>query len=448
MLEELNRDEAPAGAPNDLQSFWQPFTPNRQFKQHPRLVVSAKGLYYRSHDGRDILDSSAGLWCANLGHCHPKVVEAVQQGIATLDFAPTFQFGHNKVFELASRVAHEMPTDLNRVFFCNSGSEAVDTALKIALAYHRVRGDAGRYRLIGRERAYHGVGFGGISVGGMVANRRTFGPLLNGVDHLRHTLDLEHNAFSRGQPEWGAHLADDLERLCALHDPSTIAAVIVEPVAGSVGVYPPPKGYLERLRQICDRHGILLIFDEVITAWGRLGYASAAERLGITPDLITMAKGLTSAHVPMGAVVARDFIYDAFMKGPEHVIELFHGYTYSGHPIAAVAGLATLEAYKEEGVFEQVRENERYFEDALHSCRDLPHVIDVRNLGLMGAIELEPLPGQPGKRGFDLMIECYERGLMTRMAMDTFEFSPPLVIDRAHIDRIFDTIQAVLRDRA
>jgi beta-alanine--pyruvate transaminase len=448
MLEELNRDEAPAGAPNDLQSFWQPFTPNRQFKQHPRLVVSAKGLYYRSHDGRDILDSSAGLWCANLGHCHPKVVEAVQQGIATLDFAPTFQFGHNKVFELASRVAHEMPADLNRVFFCNSGSEAVDTALKIALAYHRSRGEAGRYRLIGRERAYHGVGFGGISVGGMVANRRTFGPMLNGVDHIRHTLDLEHNAFSRGQPELGAHLADDLERLCALHDPSTIAAVIVEPVAGSVGVYPPPKGYLERLRQICDKHGILLIFDEVITAWGRLGYASAAERLGITPDLITMAKGLTSAHVPMGAVVARDFIYDAFMRGPEHVIELFHGYTYSGHPIAAVAGLATLEAYKEEGVFERVRENERYFEDALHSCRDLPHVIDVRNLGLMGAIELEPLPGQPGKRGFELMIECYERGLMTRMAMDTFEFSPPLVIDRAHIDRIFDTIQAVLRERA
>jgi beta-alanine--pyruvate transaminase len=448
MLEELNRDEAPAGAPNDLQSFWQPFTPNRQFKQHPRLVVSAKGLYYRSHDGRDILDSSAGLWCANLGHCHPKVVEAVQQGIATLDFAPTFQFGHNKVFELASRVAHEMPADLNRVFFCNSGSEAVDTALKIALAYHRSRGEAGRYRLIGRERAYHGVGFGGISVGGMVANRRTFGPMLNGVDHIRHTLDLEHNAFSRGQPELGAHLADDLERLCALHDPSTIAAVIVEPVAGSVGVYPPPKGYLERLRQICDKHGILLIFDEVITAWGRLGYASAAERLGITPDLITMAKGLTSAHVPMGAVVARDFIYEAFMKGPEHVIELFHGYTYSGHPIAAVAGLATLEAYKEEGVFERVRENERYFEDALHSCRDLPHVIDVRNLGLMGAIELEPLPGQPGKRGFELMIECYERGLMTRMAMDTFEFSPPLVIDRAHIDRIFDTIQAVLRERA
>ena len=434
------------GAPNDLQSFWQPFTPNRQFKQHPRLVVSAKGLYYRSHDGRDILDSSAGLWCANLGHCHPKVVEAVQQGIATLDFAPTFQFGHNKVFELASQVAHAMPADLNRVFFCNSGSEAVDTALKIALAYHRTRGDAGRYRLIGRERAYHGVGFGGISVGGMVANRRTFGPMLNGVDHIRHTLDLEHNAFARGQPEWGAHLADDLERLCALHDPSTIAAVIVEPVAGSVGVYPPPVGYLERLRQICDKHGILLIFDEVITAWGRLGYASAAERFGITPDLITMAKGLTSAHVPMGAVVGPRLHLRGLHEGAGARHRAVPRLYLLRPPDRRGRGLATLEAYKEEGVFEQVRENERYFEDALHSCRDLPHVVDVRNLGLMGAIELEPLPGQPGKRGFELMIECYERGLMTRMALDTFEFSPPLVIDRAHIDRIFDTVQAVLRE--
>ena len=365
MLEELDRDEAPVGAPNDLQSFWQPFTPNRQFKAHPRLVVSAKGMHYRSHDGRDILDSSAGLWCANLGHCHPKVVEAVQHGIARLDFAPTFQFGHNKVFELASRVAHEMPGDLNRVFFTNSGSEAVDTALKIAIAYHRARGEGQRYRLIGRERAYHGVGFGGISVGGMVANRRTFGPMLPGVDHLRHTLDLERNAFARGQPQHGKELADDLERLCALHDPSTIAAVIVEPVAGSIGVYPPPVGYLERLREISEKHGILLIFDEVITAWGRLGYASAAERFGILPDMITMAKGLTSAHVPMGAVVCRDGIYEAFMKGPEHVIELFHGYTYSGHPLAAVAGLATLEAYREDGIFERVRELEPYFEELI-----------------------------------------------------------------------------------
>ena len=443
MLEELDEVVA-TGAPNDLESLWLPFTPNRQFKQHPRIVVAAKGMHYRSHDGRKILDGSAGLWCANLGHSHPKVVEAVQRAIATLDFAPTFQFGHTPVFELASRVAHAMPADLNRVFFVNSGSEACDTALKIALAYHRARGEGQRIRLIGRERAYHGVGFGGMSVGGMVANRRTFGPMLPGVDHIRHTLDLERNAFSRGQPQHGKELADDLERLCALHDPSTIAAVIVEPVAGSVRVYPPPVGYLERLREICDKHGILLIFDEVITAWGRLGHASAAERLGIVPDMITMAKGLTSAHVPMGAVVARDFIYDAFMKGPEHVIELFHGYTYSGHPVAAAAGLASLEAYKEEGIFERVRAIEGYFEDALHSCRDLPHVIDVRNMGLMGAIELEPIPGQPGKRGFEAMVACYEAGLMARIAGDTFEFSPPLICERSHIDQIFEILSTTL----
>jgi len=446
MLEE--QKDVFTGAPNDLQSLWLPFTPNRQFKKHPRIVVSAKGMHYRSHDGRDILDSSAGLWCANLGHCHPKVVEAVQRGVATLDFAPTFQFGHSPVFELASRVAAEMPADLDRVFFCNSGSEAVDSALKIALAYHQSRGEGHRTRLIGRERAYHGVGFGGISVGGMVANRRTYGPMLPGVDHLRHTLDLEHNAFARGQPEWGAHLADDLERLCQLHDPSTIAAVIVEPVAGSVGVYPPPVGYLERLREICTRHGILLIFDEVITAWGRLGYASAAERMGITPDLMTMAKGLTSAHVPMGAVVVRESIYETFMKGPEHVIELFHGYTYSGHPVAAAAGIASLDTYREENIFARARELEPYFEDALHACRDLPGVKDIRNIGLMGAIELEPWPGAPGKRGFESMIACYERGVMTRIAMDTFEFSPPLIAERAHLDRIFETVAAVIREKA
>jgi beta-alanine--pyruvate transaminase len=441
-------DQEPTGAPNDLESLWLPFTPNRQFKSNPRIVVSAKGMHYRSHDGRDILDSSAGLWCANLGHCHPKIVEAVQKGVATLDFAPTFQFGHSKVFELASRVAAEMPDDLNRVFFTNSGSEAVDTALKIALAYHLSRGEGQRTRLIGRERAYHGVGFGGISVGGMVANRRTYGPMLPGVDHIRHTLDLEHNAFTRGQPECGAHLADDLERLCALHDPSTIAAVIVEPVAGSVGVYPPPKGYLERLREICTKHGILLLFDEVITAWGRLGYASAAERMGITPDLMTMAKGLTSAHVPMGAVVCRDAIYETFMKGPEHVIEMFHGYTYSGHPVAAAAGVATIDTYREEGIFERVRALEPYFEAALHACRDLPGVKDIRNFGLMGAIEMEPWPGQPGKRGFESMIACYERGLMTRMAADTFEFSPPLIAERAHLDQIFETVAEVIREKA
>ena len=441
-----------SGTPNDLDSFWIPFTPNKQFKANPRIVVSAKGMHYSSHDGRQILDSSSGLWCANLGHCHPKVVEAVQKAVATLDFAPSFQFSHTQAFELASRVGTLMPHDLNRVFFCNSGSEAVDTALKIALAYHRAKGDAGRYRLIGRERGYHGVGFGGIAVGGMVANRRTFGPTLAGVDHLRHTLDLEHNAFSRGQPEWGAHLADDLERLVGLHDPSTIAAVIVEPVAGSIGVYPPPKGYLERLREICDKHDILLIFDEVITAWGRLGKASASEYFGVTPDLVTNAKGLTSAHVPMGAVITRDFIYDALMEaaggpGTEHMIELFHGYTYSAHPLAAAAGLATLEAYKDEGVFEKVAENAQYFEDALHAQRDLPGVIDIRNIGYMGAIELEPLTGAPGKRVFEIMVECYERGLMIRISGDTIAFSPPLVSERTHLDQMIGTVADVIKEK-
>ena len=446
MLEMLRRKDETTPMPNDLESLWLPFTPNRQFKQHPRVVARAKGLYYKTPDGRDILDSSAGLWCANLGHCHPKVVEAIQKAVATLDFAPTFQFAHTPVFELASRVAHEMPADLDRVFFTNSGSEATDTALKIALAYHQARGQGQRTRLIGRERAYHGVGFGGMSVGGMVANRRTFGPMLPGVDHIRHTLDMQRNPFARGLPEHGKELADDLQQLCLLHDPSTIAAVIVEPVAGSVGVYPPPKGYLERLRAICDKHGILLIFDEVITAWGRLGYASAAERFGVVPDMITMAKGLTSAHIPMGAVVARDFIYDAFMKGPEHVIELFHGYTYSGHPVAAAAGLAALEAYKEEGVFEQVRENEQHFEDRIHACRDLPDVIDCRNIGLMGAVEFSPLEGQPGKRGFELMRACFDAGLMTRVAMDTFEFSPPLVAKKSDLDKMFDLFEKTARE--
>ncbi len=451
MVDQL--DEAlGTGAPNDLDSFWIPFTPNKQFKANPRIVVSAKGMHYKSHDGREILDSSSGLWCANLGHCHPKVVAAVQKAVATLDFAPSFQFSHSQAFELASRIGTLMPDDLNRVFFCNSGSEAVDTALKIALAYHRAKGDAGRYRLIGRERGYHGVGFGGIAVGGMVANRRTFGPMLNGVDHLRHTLDLEQNAFTRGQPEHGAHLADDLERIIALHDPSTIAAVIVEPVAGSIGVYPPPKGYLERLRAICDKHGILLIFDEVITAWGRLGKASAAEYFGITPDLMTNAKGLTSAHVPMGAVIARDHIYEALMDaaggpGKEHMIELFHGYTYSAHPLAAAAGLATIEAYKDEGIFEKVAENAPYFEDALHAQRDLPGVIDIRNIGYMGAIELEPLEGAPGKRTFEIMTTCYERGLMVRVSGDTIAFSPPLVSERSHLDEMIGMVADVIKEK-
>ena len=439
-------DPAPLAVPNDLEAFWMPFTGNRQFKSKPRLLVSAKGMHYRSHDGREILDATAGLWCVNAGHRHPRIVEAIQRAVATLEFAPTFQFGHPAPFELASRVAALMPGDLNRVFFCNSGSEAVDTALKIALAYHRVRGEGARTRLIGRERAYHGVGFGGISVGGMVANRKFFGPMLGGVDHLRHTLDLERNAFSRGQPRHGAELADDLERLCALHDPSTIAAVIVEPVAGSIGVYPPPMGYLERLREICDRHGILLIFDEVITGWGRLGRASASELLGVTPDIMTMAKGITSGYVPMGGVVCRDHVHEAFMSAAptENAIELFHGYTYSGHPLAAAAGLATLEVYREEGLFERVAENAGHFEDALHALKGVPHVIDVRNMGYMGAVELEPAPGKPTARAFEAMLKAYDEGVMVRITGDTIAVSPPLIAEREHIDRIADVLRAVI----
>ncbi|WGF90606.1 aspartate aminotransferase family protein [Marinivivus vitaminiproducens] len=422
-----------------------PFTANRQYKADPRMVVSAEGMYYQSHDGRRILDATSGLWCSNLGHRHPKVVAAIKQGLDTLDFAPSFQFGHPKAFEFANRVAEMMPGDLNRVFFCNSGSEAADTALKIAIAYHRARGEGQRTRLIGRERGYHGVGFGGTSVGGMVANRKVFGSLLPGVDHIRHTHDVSRNAFSRGQPAHGADLADDLERLVALHDASTIAAVIVEPVAGSAGVLPPPVGYLERLREICTKHGILLIFDEVITAWGRLGYASASERLGIKPDMITMAKGITSAHVPMGAVVATDAIYDAFMAGPDHMIELFHGYTYSGHPLACFAGLATLQAYKEEGIFERVRENEGYFEDLLHDrLGGLDLVTDVRNMGYMAGVDLLPVPGAPTKRAFTGMVKAYERNMMVRFTGDTIAFSPPLISERRHLEEMVDTIAKVV----
>ena len=343
------------GVPNDLEAFWVPFTPNRAFKRAPRLIARAKDMHYYTPDGRAVLDGTAGLWCTNAGHNRDPIVAAIQRQAAELDYAPAFQFAHPKSFELASRIAALAPGDLDRVFFCNSGSEAVDTALKIALAYHHVRGEAARTRLIGRERGYHGVGFGGISVGGIVANRKHFGTLLAGVDHLPATYNREHQAFTKGEPEWGAHLADDLERIVALHDASTIAAVIVEPMAGSTGVLPPPKGYLERLRAICDRHGILLIFDEVITGFGRLGHAFAAERYGVTPDMITFAKGITSGAVPMGGVIAREGIYDAFMRGPEHVVELFHGYTYSAHPLACAAGLATLDLYRDEKLFERAK---------------------------------------------------------------------------------------------
>jgi beta-alanine--pyruvate transaminase len=429
---------------NDIESQWMPFTANRQFKAAPRMIVSAQGMYYTSHDGRRILDGTAGLWCCNAGHAHPKIVEAVREQVGRLDYAPGFQMGHPLAFEAAARVAGILPGDLDRVFFTNSGSESVDTALKIALAYHRVRGEAARTRLIGRERGYHGVGFGGTSVGGISNNRKLFGALLPGVDHLPHTHDLEHNAFTRGQPKWGAHLADALERIVQLHDPSTIAAVIVEPMAGSTGVLVPPLGYLERLRAICDRYGILLIFDEVITGFGRLGSSFAAEHFGVLPDMATLAKGLTNATIPMGAVGVREGIYQAFMSGPAEAIELPHGYTYSGHPVAAAAALAAMDVYKQEELFGRAAELAPYFEDAAHALRERQHVIDVRNIGLVAGIELTPRPGEPARRAYETFVKCYERGVLIRTTGDTIALSPPLIINKSEIDTLFGTIGEVI----
>ena len=439
-----------ATAPNDLESFWMPFTSNRQFKKAPRMLVKAEGLHYTTQDGRTLLDATAGLWCVNAGHAHPKIVEAIQRQAAELDFAPPFQWAHPKSFELASRLAHLFPGDLDHAFFCNSGSEAVDTALKIALAYHRNKGQGTRTRLIGRERGYHGVGFGGISVGGMVKNRMYFGSLLAGVDHLPHTYSLEHQAYSKGQPAWGGHLADELERLVALHDASNIAAVIVEPVAGSTGVLAPPVGYLQKLREITKKHGILLIFDEVITAYGRLGKGSAAEYFGVQPDIVTSAKGLTSATIPMGAVMVSSEIYETFMEsgGSEKAIELFHGYTYSAHPVACAAALATLDVYKDEGVFENAAEIAPYWAEGVHSLKGLPNVIDIRTIGMMAAVELSSRPGAPAERAFDAMLSGYEKGIMLRITGDTIAMSPPLVLTRAHVDEIVDKLGSVLKDLA
>ncbi|HNB25743.1 MAG TPA: aspartate aminotransferase family protein, partial [Alphaproteobacteria bacterium] len=396
-----------------------PFTANRQFKSKPRLFVGAENMHYTTIEGRQVLDGTAGLWCCNAGHGRKKISEAVAKQIQQMDYAPAFQMGHPAAFELASRLTNLAPGDLDHVFFTNSGSESVDTALKIALAYHRVKGQGARTRLIGRERGYHGVGFGGISVGGIVANRKFFGPMLAGVDHLPHTHNLEKNAFSKGQPEWGAHLADELERIVALHDASTIAAVIVEPVAGSTGVLIPPKGYLQKVRQICDKHGILLIFDEVITGFGRLGSPFAAEHFGVQPDMITCAKGLTNGAVPMGAVFARKHIYDAFMENAaENAIELFHGYTYSAHPVACAAALASLDIYKEEGLFENCASLSKYWEDAVHALKGIKNVIDLRNMGLIAGIELEPIPGKPTARAFSAFLKAYEQGLLIRTTGD------------------------------
>ncbi|HRD95518.1 MAG TPA: aspartate aminotransferase family protein [Rubrivivax sp.] len=434
--------------PLSLDAYWMPFTSNRQFKKAPRLLAKASGMHYWDVHGRQILDGVAGLWCVNAGHARPRIVQAIQQQAAEMDFCPPFQMGHPKAFELAERVAQIAPAGLGKVFFANSGSEAVETALKIALAYHRVRGQGTRTRLLGRERGYHGVNFGGISVGGLVGNRKTFGLAVAGVDHLRHTHDPARNAFSVGQPAHGAELAEDVERLVALHDASNIAALIVEPVAGSTGVLLPPAGYLQRLRELCTQHGILLIFDEVITGFGRTGQAFAAQTFGVVPDMITCAKGLTNGCVPMGAVIVRDDIHDAFMSGPEQAIEFAHGYTYSGHPLACAAGLGTLDTYAEEGLLTRAGQLGDYFAQAVHALRGELNVIDVRNIGLVAGIELAPLPGQATQRAFDVFLDCYDKGVLIRTTGDTIALSPPLIIERSQIDQIVETLRAAIRRAA
>jgi beta-alanine--pyruvate transaminase len=438
------RADFTAKAGLEASAFWMPYTANRQFKKTPRLLARAEGMYYWTEDGRQLLDGQAGLWCVNAGHCRPKIVAAVQKQVAQMDFAPTFNMGHPIAFEFAERLAEIAPPGFSKVFFTNSGSESADTALKIALAYHRARGEGQRFRLIGRERGYHGVNFGGMAVGGIPANRKVFGPGVAGVDHIRHTHDVQRNSFSKGQPAHGAEFADELERLCAFHDPSTIAAVIVEPVAGSAGVLVPPQGYLQRLREICAKHGILLIFDEVITGFGRLSHPFASQRFGVMPDLFTVAKGMTNGTVPMGAVFANDNIYDAFMQGPEG-IELFHGYTYSGHPLACAAGIGTLDTYADEGILTRGATLEGLFEKSIHALKGEPHVIDVRNIGLMGAVELDPRPGKPGARAYEAFLKCFEAGVLVRWTGDVLAFSPPLIAEPAQIERIFQTVRDSLR---
>ena len=431
-----------------LDALWMPFTANREFKQAPRLLSRAEGMHYQTPQGRLVLDGTAGLWCVNAGHARPRITEAISRQAAEMDYAPPFQMGHPLAFELAARLVQLTPAGLDRVFFTNSGSESVETALKIALAYHRLRGEGQRTRLIGRERGYHGVNFAGTAVGGIGGNRKLFGSSVGGVDHLRHTHDLSRNAFSRGQPEHGAEFADDLERLVTLHDASTIAAVIVEPMAGSTGALMPPKGYLERLRALCDRHGILLIFDEVITGFGRLGAPFAAQHHGVTPDLMTLAKGLTNGCVPMGAVVVRQGIHDTFMQGSQQAIELPHGYTYSGHPLACAAALATLDTYAEEGLLTRAAQLQPVLEDALHGLRGLPHVIDIRNMGLVGAVEFEPRAGEAGRRAFEVFQACFEAGVLVRATGDNVAISPPLIVSESQIGQIVDALrQAILQLR-
>ncbi len=444
-MKPLNMEASKVKIENDpLAAFWMPFTANRAFKSTPRMLVAAKDMHYTSSDGRQILDGTAGLWCSNAGHCRTQIVEAIRKTAGEMDFGPTFQLSHPLAFELAARVAALMPEGLDRIFFTNSGSESVDTALKIALAYHRANGEGTRTRLIGRERGYHGTGFGGISVGGIVNNRRQFGTLLAGVDHLPHTHDLDHNAFTKGQPVWGGHLAEEMERIVALHGAETIAAVIVEPMAGSTGVLIPPVGYLEKLREITQKHGILLIFDEVITAFGRIGGATAAGVLGVTPDIITMAKGLTNAAVPMGAVACRRAVHDTVVEGAPDGIELFHGYTYSGHPLAAAAGIATLDLYRSEGLFERAADMQGYWQDAVHSLRGKRHITDIRNMGIVAGIELAPRPGAPTKRGTELFQKCFDNGLLVRATGDIIALSPPLILEKVHIDEMIGRIGALI----
>ncbi len=425
--------------------FWMPFTANRQFKASPRLLERAEGMYYTASDGRQVLDGTAGLWCCNAGHGRREISEAVSKQIARMDFAPTFQMGHPLPFELAEKLAAISPEGLNRVFFTNSGSESADTALKIALAYQRAIGQGSRTRLIGRELAYHGVGFGGMSVGGMANNRRAFGPMLPGVDHLPHTLDLQRNAFSKGLPQHGVERADELERLVTLHGAENIAAVIVEPMSGSAGVILPPVGYLQRLREITAKHGILLIFDEVITGFGRVGEAFAAQRWGVTPDILTCAKGLTNGAIPMGAVFVADRLYDAFMQGPESVIEFFHGYTYSGHPVACAAALATQQIYQQENLFQKAIDLEPYWQEALFGLRDLPNVIDIRTVGLVAGVQFAAHADGVGKRGYEVFRECFENGLLVRASGDTIALSPALIVEKAEIDQMMELLADGIR---
>jgi len=428
----------------NLDNYWLPFTPNKKFKANPRLLTSAKGMFYKSDDGREVLDGIAGLWCTNAGHCHPKIVAAVQNQAAELDYATAFNMSHPKAFELAEKVSSLTPKGLDRIFYGNSGSEAVETAMKVALAYHASKGDGQKTKFVGREKGYHGVNFGGVSVGGLTPNRKSFGPLLPGIDHMPHTWDTEHMAFSKGQPEWGLHLADELEKILILQDPSTVAAVIIEPVTGSGGVIVPPVGYLERIREICTKHNVLLIFDEVITGFGRLGCSFAANRFDVRPDMITMAKGLTSAMIPMSAVAFDNSIYDQLMEGPEAMIELFHGYTYSGHPVACAAGIAALDVYEEEGLFDRAKEMEPHFQEAIHSLKGLNQVIDIRNIGLMGAIHFGS-DGLPATEfAAKVFQHCYDNNVLVRYSGEFLVLSPSLIVEKEHLDTIADALKAAI----